>query len=161
VDDVLNHKIPHFAREDLASVRASSIEILLVQHWQEIAYYKDIPLDVAWDHYEAVEKLGMFRIYTARLAQELIGYACYQVSHHLHYRSSIHAVQDVLYLTPEHRGLEIGGQLVAYADAMLASEGVQVVTHHSKINFPIDAVLRRQRYELIETVWGKRLDRSL
>ena len=158
MDDVLNHKVPHFAREDLASVRAAGIESLLVQHWQEIAFYPDIALDVAWSDYEATEALGMLRLYTARLAGKLIGYACFRVCRNSHYQASLQAVQDVLFLAPEHRGWRIGTELINYADTMLASEGVQVVTHHSKVRLPIDKVLQHQRYELIETVWGKRLD---
>lgn len=160
MDDILNRDIVNFAREDLASVRASSIEILLVQHWHEIAFYKDIPLNIVWSDYETVEALGMFRIYTARLDRKLIGYVCFRVCHHSHYGTSIQAVQDVLYLDPEHRNHRIGSQLIAFADHLLRAEGVQVVSHHSKVRFPLDEILKRQRYELMETVWGKRLDRE-
>lgn len=153
--------VPHFAREDLASVRAANIEILLVEHWREVAHYKDIPLSVNWPLYEAIESAGLLRMYTARIHGELVGYVAYKVGPNPHYDTSPpQAVQDVLYLAVEYRRKGVGGQLIAYGDTMLAAEGVQVTYQHSKIALPLDEVLKPQGYEFIETIWGKRLDRG-
>lgn len=146
------------AREDLASLRNSVGEALLYEHWQEIAHYKDIALDVDWATYEDAERRGKFRLFTVRDSDKVVGYAAYFVNRNPHYKSSLQAVQDVLYLASAYRKAAIGRSLVAYADTMLAAEGCQCVYQHSKVAQPIDALLARQKYELIERIWAKRLD---
>lgn len=151
----------HIGRESLDAARTGqkSVDSLLERHWREIAYYEDIPLDVDWNFYQEADKRGLLRIFTVRDGEELVGYAVYLVRHAPHYKSSLQAVQDVIFLAPEYRRGSAGLQLVGYADAMLAAEGVQLTYHHSKVKQPIDIILRRQGYQLIERVWGKRHDR--
>lgn len=149
---------PSIQREDLAALRNSVGDVLLYNHWQEVAHYKDIPLEVDWPLYEQVERFGKFRLFTVRNGSEVIGYAAYIVDYSGHYKSSSQARQDVLYLAPAYRNALIGSRLVAYADTMLRAEHVQAVFHHSKVALPIDALLVRQKYELVERIWAKRLD---
>lgn len=150
--------VPSIQREDLAALRNSVGEVLLYEHWQEVAHYQDIALEVNWPLYEDAERRGKFRLYTVRNGSEVIGYAAFFVNFNPHYMSSYQAVQDVLYLAPAYRKASIGSHLVAYADSMLRAEGIQVTYQHSKVALPLDALLVRQKYELIETIWAKRLD---
>lgn len=152
----------HIGRETLEEVRRGQegLEQLLKRHWHEIAFYPDIPLAVDWAFYEAAEKGGVLRIFTIRDDDKLVGYAVYLVRYAPHYKESLQAVQDVIFLAPEYRKGAIGRGFVAFADQMLKAEGVQVTYQHSKIRSPIDAVLVRERYELVERVWAKRHDRS-
>ena|SRR5437660_11181995 len=158
--DALAIKSAQYARETLAQVRASGVDELLGRHWLEIAHYPDIPLDVDWKVYEGVEADGKLRAYTARVDGVLIGYASYFVNHNPHYRSSLQATQDVLYLAPEYRKSRIGYRLIAFADAQLAAEGVQAVYQHSKAAHDIGPILERQGYELVDLLYAKRLDRG-
>ena len=147
-------------QESLADARQSgNVEELLYRHWQEIAHFPDIPLCVKWEDYEAHEAAGKLRIFTVRDRRELVGYACYAVGTAPHYASSVQAVQDVLFLAPEYRRFSIGRRLVSQADRTLAAEGVQATYQHSKVAHPIDALLKREGYEIVETIWAKRHDR--
>ena len=149
-----------FQQEPFSYKLAAEIEPLLRRHWDEIAHYKDIPLDVDWSAYAAAALQGMLRIYTMRDvdASQLVGYAVYVVKPHLHYRGSMQAMQDVLYLVPEHRNAGGGGALIAFADQLLAQDGVKVVYHHVKLAHNFGPLLARLGYEPIETVWGRRLE---
>ncbi len=149
-----------FAIEDFERVRSDGIEELLVRHYQEIAHFKDIALEIDWAKYEAAWAAGKLRIFTARIGGRIVGYAAYVVDTNPHYKGSLQAVQDVLYLIPERRGLLIGSQLIAFADRQLREEGVQATYQHSKVAHPMDAVLKRQGYELVDSLWAKRLDRG-
>lgn len=150
-----------YARETLAEVRASGIDELLRRHWLEIAHYPDIPLEVDWGAYEGVEAVGALRAYTVRADGEIIGYASYFVRHNPHYRSSLQAVQDVLYLAPEHRGGRVGYRLIAFADEQLRAEGVQCTYHHVKRAHPgLGRLLEFMGYEIVDELWAKRLDRG-
>lgn len=156
------NKIPQFGIETLTQVRASGIEELLRRHWHEVAHFPDIPLDPDWEAYEGVEAVGRLRIFTVRIEGELVGYVAYFINRNPHYKSSLQAVQDVLFLAPEHRGSRIGYQLILFADTHLEAEGVQAVYQHSKAKKELDLgpLLRSQGYELVDTLWAKRLDRA-
>lgn len=154
--------VPHFALETLEQVRASRLEQLLAEHWHEVAHFQDIALEPDWDTYARAESTGNFRLFTARIAGELVGYAAYFLNHNPHYKSSLQAVQDVLFLAPAHRGARIGSHLILFADQYFRGQGAQVIYQHSKVKRELDIgpLLRHLGYELVDTLWAKRLDRE-
>ncbi|MGH8277870.1 MAG: GNAT family N-acetyltransferase, partial [Steroidobacteraceae bacterium] len=119
-----------FGRESLAQVRSADLDALLMRHYLEIAHFKDIPLEVDWDRYAIAEEQGRLRAFTARAGTQLIGYAGFLVGSNLHFKTSLQAVQDVLFLVPEYRNRHIGLQFLRYCDEELRSEGVQAVYLH-------------------------------
>lgn len=131
---------------------------LLQKHWDEIAHYKDIPLNPDYDHYYKMEKAGMLKIYTARDQEaRMIGYAVYILSPALHYKQSMVARQDIIYIDPQHRG--VGLFLLKWCDEQLKSLGVQIVCHHVKAVHNFGPSLQRMGYELQDLIYTKRLDR--
>ena len=148
-----------YARESLAAV-LPEVMPLLAAHWAEVAHYKDIPLDVDVEAYCQFEASGAFRVYTARNGNGvLLGYAAYVVRFNPHYRGSLQAHQDVLFLRPDARGL--GGELVRYSEETLRAEGVQVITQHVKVATPrTGALMERLGYEAMDVIYVKRLDRE-
>jgi L-amino acid N-acyltransferase YncA len=134
---------------------------LLQQHWEEIAFYDDIPLVPDREAYALMEMAGFLRCYTARIGGSLVGYAAFTVRKALHYATSIQAQYDVVYLDPQHRGGMVGLKLLQYSDAQLQAEGVQVAYHHAKVGHPALAkCLERMGYEAQDVVYGKRLDKE-
>ena len=156
--------VPQFALETLEQVRAAGIEQLLERHWQEVAFYKDIPLEPDWELYQVTESIGRLRIFTARIRGELVGYAAFLLNRNPHYKSSWQASQDVLFVAPEHRNGRIGAHLILFAERRLRMEKppVQVTYQHSKASEELDIgpLLDRLGYELVDSIWAKRLDRS-
>lgn len=160
------------ARETLSESFPDAVP-LLRQHWREIAHYQDIPLDVDIDIYAAAERNGALRIFTVRDVVDqyddemggnikiarLIGYAVFFVRHNPHYKSSLQAVQDVIYVDPKARGRFVGVRLLRYCEHELAAEGVQVIMHHTKVDHPmLGKLLARSGYEQVDVIWAKRLD---
>lgn len=88
----------------------------------------------------------------------LVGYALFFVRSNPHYKSSVQAVQDVIYLAPGVRG-GTGYKFIAWCDAQLAAEGVQAVYQHVKAAHDFGRLLERQGYELVDFIYAKRLDR--
>jgi GNAT superfamily N-acetyltransferase len=131
---------------------------LLQEHWREIAHYQDIPLDPDRDAYAALERADLTRCYTAREDGKLIGYVVFFVRPNLHYRTSRQALQDVLFLLPEYRRGRAGLTLIKVAETRLRAEGVQVVYHHAKCSNQVGRLLEHIGYELVDGVYGKRLD---
>lgn len=147
-----------YASESLADFYSEAFP-LLFDHWQEIAHYKDILLDPDTTRYHALENSGMLRIYTARVGGKLVGYSVFIVSRHAHYASSLHALQDVLFVHPDHRRGRLGIRLIEHSEEQLRAEHVQVVVHHVKVkHLALAAILERKGYELVEANYAKRLD---
>lgn len=147
---------------ELLSECWSEIIPLCERHKDEIAHYKDIGLKVDFDAYERMEAAGKLRLYAVRSlpSWELIGYEVVMVGPNIHYADSIQAKVDVLYLAPEYRRGRLGMRLIDYADAMLKTEGVQVIYQHVKHSFNFGPMLMRLGYEPIEQIYGRRLDKE-
>lgn len=137
------------------------IQDLLQAHWKEIAHYQDIPLVPDREAYMAAETQGQLRVYTVRDTCKLVGYGVFFVKPNIHYSTSLQAVQDILFLSPEYRKGRVGIQLIKHAERALAAEGVQAVYHHVKCSNQVGRLLARMGYELIDEVYGKRLDQGV
>lgn len=130
---------------------------LLEKHYHEISHFKDIEFDPDWEQYALNEINGNLRAFTARDEnKKLIGYSIYFVRNNLHYRKSKQAVQDVLYIDPDHRGT--GGKFILWCDEQLRSENVQVVYHHVKVAHDFGKLLEKFGYEFVDKIYARRLD---
>jgi GNAT superfamily N-acetyltransferase len=145
-----------FKRERFDDVFEESLP-LLEKHWKEIAHFQDIALEPDRAGYSKVEEAGALRVYTARdEAGVLVGYCVYFVRHNLHYKSSLQASQDVLYIDPTRRGF--GREFLKWCDEQLKSEGVQATYQHVKAAHNFGPMLERQGYQLVDLIYAKRLD---
>jgi len=135
-------------------------EPLLQAHYAEIAHYQDIPLDPDKDAYRALEAAGQLRCYTVRDRARLAGYVVFIVRQNMHYKGSLQANQDVLFVLPEYRAGLIGIRLIKEAERRLAAQGVQVVYHHAKRTNKVGELLGRLGYDLVDEIRAKRLDRK-
>jgi|6_EtaG_2_1085325.scaffolds.fasta_scaffold02539_2 hypothetical protein len=128
---------------------------LVIKHYNEIAHYKDIPLDPDTDMYVKMEKLGILKVFTARKSGELVGYAVFIVKPNPHYKTSVQAIQDVIYIDPACRGF--GHKFIIWIDLQLKDMGVKVAYQHVKVAYNFGPMLERIGYKLIDYVYGKRL----
>lgn len=149
--------IPQFARESSDTVMEEILP-LLHEHYAEIAHYQDIPINIDIDAYLRAEAQGILRIYTVRNGIELIGYAIFGVKASIKYSGSLQAKQDVLYLAPAFRKGRVGMRFIQWCDTQLRGEGVQVVYQHVKAAHNFGPMLERMGYELIDHIYGRRLD---
>lgn len=131
---------------------------LFEQHYKEIAHYQDIALNPNIEKYFELEDLGFLRVFTARDedTKELLGYQVFFVNYNLHYRDSLQAIQDVLFVHRNHRGF--GSQFLMWCHEQLKKEGVQVVSQHIKKEHNFGPMLERMGYELVDLIYLKRLD---
>lgn len=151
-----------FRLENLNECYEEIQPILRNEHWEEVGHYKDIPIDMEWDKYKALQAAGKLRCYTIRapLNEEfkefvLCGYAFFLVDKHLHYKNTIVASQDILYVRKPYRG--IGKEFLAWCDKQLSDENVTTVTHHAKPWFNYGNLFEKLGYEKAETIWSRRL----
>lgn len=152
-----------FSLENLKECRDEIQPILRNEHWVEVGHYKDIPIEMQWDKYAALQEMGKLRCFTIRepLNEEfsettIQGYAFFIVDKHLHYKHTTVASQDILYVRKPYRG--IGKSFLAWCDNQLRAEGVITVTHHAKPWFNYGELFEKLGYEKAETIWARRLD---
>jgi GNAT superfamily N-acetyltransferase len=146
------------ARQRLGDVY-EDLQPLIKDHWSEIAHFKDIPLDPDWESYARLDGAGALRIFTLRDYGALKGYAFFTVAPAAHYRSSLQANADVLYLDPGYRKQGLGRDFIAFCDGELRKDGVQVVSHRCSLSHSFANTLVKLHYEPVEAVFVRRLDR--
>lgn len=147
-----------FARERLDDNLCAELMPLLQMHYQEVAHFKDIPLDPDFQQYIQLDNQNLIRTYIARTTEPvslLTGYAIYLIKHNLHYQTSLQALQDVLFIHPDHRGF--GSSFISWCDEELRKDKVEAVYHHIKIKHDFSAILTPLGYERIEYIYGRRL----
>ena len=118
---------------------------ILVEHWRELAFYPDIPLDPDYALYETLDKAGIVSIYTVRARGELVGYAVYFVRPNHHYRSARWAISDIILVRKGYRTYGIGSRLFAFAEDDLRRQGVTVMHTTTKHEHPELATLLKAR----------------
>lgn len=130
---------------------------LITKHYEEIARYKDIALSPDKEKYVTLNEKEFAKLFTIRNSGELIGYAVFFIAPHIHYSDVIHAHQDVLFLTKEHRGKMVGARFLKWCEDRLAENGVMWITQHVKAKHNFGRMLERIGYELMDLVYTKRI----
>ena len=143
-----------YQRETVRGV-LEEIKPLLERHWEEIATYKDMPLDPDYPAYLVAEDRDRVRVFTARVDGVLVGYGVFFVGN-LHYKSSRIATQDILFVAPEYRGKMVGFRLIRFCDEQLRGEGIQVIYQHVKLAHDFGPMLGRIGYQPVETIHARR-----
>lgn len=145
---------------------------LYTAHYEEIAFYKDIPLMVNEAAYMHLEESNQLRCFTARHNGDLVGYVVYRVGPNLRYSTSLQALQDILFVDKSRRGALIGKRLIEFSYGRLKAEGVQLVMQHGKVSPEVKQMLAEMKdrhdigqlfelmdHDLIDFIYAKRLDR--
>lgn len=144
-----------YQREDFYKVK-KEVDELFYNHWEEIAVNKDkIKLNPDWSFYEAIYNTGNLAIYTVRKDEELIGYFVVIAKPHPHYQDHLFAVNDIIYLAPEHRKGLVGYKLIKFAENDLKKMGISVLVVNTKVHKPFDPLMERLGFNLVERVYSK------
>ena len=128
---------------------------LIEKYRREIAYYTDLNLEPDYGRYAALEKANVLRAYTARLDEKIIGFAVFHVATHLHFKSNIFAMHDILYIMPEHRGF--GYKFIRWCTEELRADGVSVVYFSVNVNYDYRPLLERMGFEHTDHLYAKRI----
>lgn len=149
-----------FSRERVTPKLIDELVPIIAAHYHEIANFKQVACEPDFSRYEALDKAGFLRVYTARLDGKLVGYSVFSVLNPIHFKRSLQAHEDLLFLDPKMRkGLD-GYRFIRWCDQELTKEGVEVIYHHVKRDHNHGALLERQGYELVDMVWGKYVKRE-
>ena len=146
-----------FARECLCDV-IQEVDALLKLHYEELTLHKErIKLDPDWPMYTALEHMERLVLFTARDDGRLVGYAAFFVQPHIHYRKTIVAQNDVLFLHPEHRKGTTGIRFIRFSEQCLQGLKVDKIIWHVKFSLDLRPILHRLGYADEEVMVGKML----
>jgi hypothetical protein len=126
---------------------AAGVEDLLIANWTEAApsQHERYPLDPDWPKYKMLERMGLYHAVGAWAGGQLVGYSGYFVQPTMHNRTSVWAVNDLLFLNPAHRRGPAAARIVLHALAMLRGLRVDRVVHSVKAEPHSPAGKRRAR----------------
>jgi hypothetical protein len=146
---------PIFARECVADVE-DGISFLVQEHYDEVTHHRDIPPGIDFDKFKRLESGGVLRVFTVRVAGELVGYAIFTVGFSMHYSSSLQSRQDTLFLSAAYRKGLTGYKFIKWCDEQLMAEGVECGYQHGKFVKNIESIYERMGYEPVYYVYMKR-----
>ncbi len=160
-----------FQREKFTAKLAAELLPLMKAHYEEIAHFKDIPLDPDFEQYIALEQAGLFRAFIIRadgIAKiegfepgAIVGYAGFFVRKNIHYKGSLQASQDVIFVHEKFRHAGVGGEFINFCDEELQEEGVEAIYHHVKVAHNFGPLLKKLDYEEVDVIYGKRLNKGM
>ena len=136
------------------------IKPLLVEHWEEIALYKDqFPLNPDYEKYKVLDAAGVAHVVTARADGALIGYYISFIMPHLHYQDCIIAMNDILFIKKEYRHGRVGMKIISFAEQELIKRGVHRMIIHVKTQHDFSPLLVHMGFNETERNWEKLLTR--
>ena len=136
-----------------------NLDEMLRAHWEELSAHKEeMPLDVDYQRLVDYDDQGIYRVWTARDDDTLVGYIAFYVYVPPHHRRTLIAVDDGYYLDPAHRRGWTGVRMWRSALDALAQLGVIGVIGHHKLHFQkrrggIGAIFRRLGFEPTDELW--------
>jgi hypothetical protein len=122
-------------------------ELAREQHEEFGGLPDTIPLDVDVEKMLALEKLGVFKVWTARQDDLLIGFIEFHVSPTLHHRTTLFAIDGGHYLLPEFRDIFVHIKMWRSALTALQGMGVAAVLAHDNPRRPLGAFFRRLGFD--------------
>lgn len=121
-----------FGWEPIARARADGLDDMIALDWEELEHHKDTsPFDPNWPTYLRLERDGVYRLAVLRKNGVMVGYNGFFIQPPLHSRSTLWAVNDLVYVDPDHRGLA-GVKMLRQTEHMLRELGVRIVMYASK-----------------------------
>lgn len=153
-----------FQWERLSRILAEpNINDLLQAHWHELGVHKEqMPLDPDYEFMLKANETNFFMVWAARDGKTLVGYLAWWVKPHIHYKSTLTAVEDLFMLMPSYRQGLTGYRMFTTSLAALKARGVKRVMCNSKVHFEekrggLDKFFDRLGFQHTDNIWSRML----
>jgi len=125
---------------------------LFPEHHKELGLFQDkMPLDPNYDLYWRREASGELVMATIRKNGKIVGYWPTFISPGMHYKSTLTATMDILWVHPDERGSHAGMMLFDVLKKELKRRGVKLWWAGSKNHKQIEWFLKMCGFEPAET----------
>lgn len=131
---------------------------LLKRHHAELALdQEEVEYAPDWERYDRLDKLGHLSIVTLREKGIIVGYCVTHVMPELHYKTTLTATMDILWIAPEYRENMGSLRLMREVHKELKRRGVKRVYMGSKLHKDISKLFRALGYTPMELWFSKML----
>lgn len=152
-----------FAWTTIAKALDLGFADMLEANWAEIETdHERVPLAIDWNQYRSLERAGVTRLGLLHHEGRYVGHSVFVVQPTAHHRRSLWAVNDLIWLAPEHRKGRAGVFMIREAERLLRAEGVQKIVYTAKVPLSADdpratlsKLLGRMGYSHVEEVWAR------
>lgn len=137
----------------------AEMEPLLRREWEAASEDKALfPFDPAWDRCEAIEKMGLVRLFTARSSGVLVGYVGYIVASGLHSQRVMKATSDIMWIEPHARNGGAAKRLLTFAEENLREEGLVMMHTLTNEDHPgLARLLESRGHICVGRIWSLKL----
>lgn len=143
-----------FQAEPFALVQPQ-MDRLTQLHYEELTRHKEVvKLNPMLGKYAELERSGVLRVYTAREEEALVGYAFFFLHRHLHYADLVLAMNDLLFVDPQHRG-SAGVRLIKFCERELTQAGAHKIVWHAKPGTLLVELLGKMGYQSEEIMLAR------
>lgn len=126
------------------------LEDLLHLNWEEIESNQDkVPLAINWASYRDFERRGILKAGYLRKKGVLIGYTVWFLHEPMHHGLTKWAINDMIWLDPEHRKSLAGIWMLQEAERLLLEAGAKVITINTKVEGVLASGKARDRVSRI------------
>jgi hypothetical protein len=128
---------------------------LFKQHYEEIAERTDvIKFDPNIERYGQLYDLGVIEVHTARDDGKLVGYSVWMIFPHMHYKSSMTASSDILYIHPDYRKGLMGFGFLRWTIEEIKKRNPQRILLHVKPFIDYGPILERLGAKYFEKTYS-------
>jgi len=132
---------------------------LFQKHYEEIAERTDvIELDPDLERYALMERNNRLEVHTIRDNGVLVGYSLWFIAYHIHYKNSLTASSDILYIAPNHRKGMLGVKFIKWTTEEIKKRKPQKIVFHVKPFMDFGSILERQGANFFEKKYSIVLD---
>lgn len=139
-------------QEEFGEVRDEIFE-LAREHSKEVD--RGMLPEADWDKFEVLDELGNLVIVVARDGGDIIGYLVFIVDNHIHHKSKLFAISDLLYVHPDYRNTRVFSSMVDYSESFLEDLSVDVVLITFKSYADHPELMSTLGFGKFETVYSK------
>lgn len=144
-------------QEDTVTSIADEGAYLIHDHWLELEESYGHAPDPDYDSYLKLEEMGVIKAFSVRDKGEMVGYATFMMTPHLHYKSVPYAINDMLFIKKSYRGRAIGSDFIKYIESNLRDNNTTIISINSKVATPLNRLLDKLDYTHTENVYRKNI----
>ncbi len=142
--------------EKISTNLVLELQETLVQHWEEIAMYKDvIAFNPDYEAYFLMDLEDKLHIVVVRDEEKLVGYFISFIITHPHYKDHKFAQNDILFIHPKYRGTTVAYRMLKYVEKELKNIGCSVMLLHMKTTFPFEKLCEKLGMDKQEIIYSK------
>jgi GNAT superfamily N-acetyltransferase len=147
-----------FSEEAFTPALVSELAPLFEEHWTEVTIDNSIPLDPDYEKLYTLQNMGLLHSLIVRTDEgELVGYMITFLTPHVHYKETMYAQNDAIFIHPSHRKGGLAYKMLKVFEECMTNKGADVLHMHVKVYLDFGSLLDRLGYTHEENIYRKKV----